>query len=127
MSDVCDFTCLMPGENSVAVSARGLEDGSVSINGSQDLSQYIQFNNGGCVYGISIEPAASMSIYQYCMRVDAQGPSGLTSGSGYLYFIDATGDTYSLGIFDSSRKEHTLHYSSVRPQIIAIVWSDQKK
>ena len=57
MPDVCDFTCLMPGENSVAVSARGLENGIVSINGSQDLSQYIQFNNGGCVYSISMEPA----------------------------------------------------------------------
>ncbi len=123
-----DFTCLMPGENAAAVSVVGLEcGGTVTVNGSEDLSQAIRFHDGGCVYSIVLDAAASMTPFQYCLRVDAQGPGGLTSGSGYLYFMDASGDTYSLEIFSSKRKEHTLRYNSRRPNIIAIVWANKSK
>ncbi len=123
-----DFTCLMPGENTAAVSVVGLECGGiVTVNGCEDLSQAIRFHDGGCVYSIALDAAASMTPFQYCLRVDAQGPGGLTSGSGYLYFMDASGDTYSLEIFSSKRKEHTLRYNSRRPKIIAIAWSNKSK
>ncbi len=126
--NVCDFTCLMPGENAAAVSVVGLEYGAaVSINRSEDLSQTIRFNGGGCVYSIALEAATSISPFEYCLRVDAQGPGGRTSGGGYLYFMDVSGDTYSLEVFSSKRKEHTLRYNSRRPQIIAIVWSNKSK
>lgn len=123
-----DFTCIQPGENAAAVSILGLQcGGSVAINGSTELSDIIRFNDGGCVYGISLEPGATLSAYDYKLHVDAQGPGGMMSGSGYLYFMDATGDTYSLEIFSSKRKDHTLSYNSRNPKIIAIVWSNKKK
>ena len=125
---VCDFTCLKPGENSCATCALGLASGNrVTINGERDLSNFIRFNDGGCVYSVTLESTSSLNPYDYCLRVDAQGPRGMTSGNGYLYFTDAGGDTYSLKIFSSARKEHTLRYNSYRPEITSIVWKKKKK
>ena len=121
------FSCSQSGENSRADCPSSPTEGVVTINGSRDLSQVVRFNDGGCVYSVTLESTSSLNPYDYCLRVDAQGPRGMTSGNGYLYFTDARGDTYSLKIFSSARKEHTLRYNSDRPEIISIVWSNTKK
>jgi hypothetical protein len=120
--DKCDFasTC---GENSSATSGSGLLPfGRVQINNSTDLSGCIKANDGGCVYGISLR--RSEGIYQYTVTVDAQGPSGILSGSMYLRFTDQTGDVYLLTIFSSDRKTHTVSYNSDKPAITKIEWSN---
>lgn len=49
-----NFTCGKPGENSSATAAGSNGEGFVVINGDQDLSQIVRFNNGGCVFGIRV-------------------------------------------------------------------------
>jgi UDP-2,3-diacylglucosamine pyrophosphatase LpxH len=119
---VRDFTA-MSGENSSATSAAGLAPYErVRINGSTDLSSCIKANNGGCVYGISLNTSSGM--YGYTVTVDAQGPSGWLSGSMYLAFTDQTGDVYRLSIFRSDRTTHTVSYNSAKPAIVKIQWNN---
>lgn len=66
-------------------------------------------------------------IYKYELLIEAKGPSGLTSGSGYLYFTDRTGDTYGISIWDSSKKVHSLKYNSDKPEITTITWSNTSR
>jgi hypothetical protein len=63
-------------------------------------------------------------IYKYRIEVEAEGPHGFGSGSGYLLFTDKAGDSYSLRIFDSSRKVHYVEYNSDHPEIVKIQWSN---
>ncbi|NGM48597.1 hypothetical protein G5B46_03140 [Caulobacter sp. 602-2] len=94
---------------------------SVAINGSTDLSSCIIGNSEGKVYGIQLVPNAG--IYSYQVQVDAQGPSGMFSGSINLAFTDQTGDTYKLAITASRREQHTVSYNSDRPSIVKITWA----
>ena len=120
------FTAGMPGENQCAVSngVAGAEvNSTVTINGQEDVSGIIRFNDGGCVHGISIvQDYTSAGGYHYVILVDGQGPKGITKGSGYLKFTDADSDVYHLMITDSDRKEHTLRYNSTHPEITKIEW-----
>lgn len=118
-----DFVCTNPGENSSAICTTGLLiNGVVTINGNEDLSSVIKFNDGGCVYGITL--SQSPGFYDYVLNVDAQGPKGIFSGSGYLAFSDKEPDCYKLSIYSSRRSTHTLRYDSKAPDIIKIQWSD---
>lgn len=90
------------------------------IEGQEDLSSIIAFNDGGCVYGITL--TGSPGYYDYVVNVDAQGPSGAFSGSGHLYFTDESGDTYALSIYSSTRSTHTVRYNSNKPNIVKIEW-----
>jgi hypothetical protein len=90
---------------------------------SNDLSSVIQFNDGGCVYSISLHTGAAATAYDYRILVDGRGPKGAGSGSGYLHFTDESGDTYKLSLFSSSRKTHTLDYNSDKPNIVTIRWN----
>lgn len=120
---VSDFTAQKIGENSSAERRDGMTVNSeVSINGSLNLYDIIKFNDNGCVYGITL--TGSPGIYDYVLNVDAQGPSGFGSGSGYLAFTDKTGDTYKLSIYSSTRSVHTVRYNSQQPEIVKIQWSD---
>lgn len=94
----------------------------VAINGSIDLSRCIVGKKGACVYSIKLKP--STGLYAYVVEVVAQGPKGLGSGWLNLKFTDQTGDTYTLGIFDSHKKTHTVRYNSSRPGIVKVEWSD---
>jgi hypothetical protein len=111
------------GNDSEATSTVGLQDnGQVQLNGNLDLSSCMTFNDGGCVYGITL--TGSPGIYDYVLNVDAQGPSGFGSGSGYLAFTDQTGDTYKLSIYSSYRSVHTVRYNSKAPSIMKIQWNN---
>lgn len=111
------------GNNSVATSQAGLQVNSqVQLNGNIDLSGCMTFNDGGCVYGITL--TGSPGIYDYVLNVDAQGPKGAFSGSGYLAFTDLTGDTYRLSIYSSTRSTHTVRYNSSNPTIVKIQWNN---
>jgi hypothetical protein len=121
--DTYDFECSIPGENSYAIRATGLLiNGTVTINGNADLSSVIKFNDGGCVYGITL--TQSPGFYDYVLNVDAQGPKGPFSGSGYLAFTDKEPDCYKLSIYSSRRSTHTLRYDSQKPDIIKIQWNN---
>jgi len=111
-----DFTCKKPGENSHAKSATGLQvHETVKINGNSDLSTCIQANDGGRVYGITLN--GNSGSYDYELVVDAEGPHGIGSGNMYLKFTDQSGDTYSLKVFSSTRATHTVRYNSKKPAI----------
>lgn len=121
---VANFTTNQAGQNSDAECAVGMGVNSeVSINGQTNLSGTIQFNNSGCVYGITFTGAPG--IYDYVVNVDAQGPKGMGSGSGYLAFTDRSGDTYKLSIYSSTRSVHTVRFNSKEPEIVKIQWSNK--
>ena len=90
------------------------------INGQEDLSSIITFNDGGCVYGMRL--TGSPGMYDYVVSVDAKGPSGMFSGSGHLRFEDETGDLYELSIYSSTRSTHTVRYNSDKPSIRKVEW-----
>ena len=92
---------------------------------STDLSGCIRFNSGGCVNTINVN-LTNNPIYPYIIYVDAKGPSGMSSGSGYLRFIDFSGDHYDLSIYQSKRGTHYVQYKSPAPCIKTILWSDKK-
>jgi hypothetical protein len=94
----------------------------VEINGSIDLSKCIVGNSEARVYSITLQKQSG--FFAYVLDVVAQGPSGWASGWLYLYFTDETGDKYSLGIFLSSKQQHTVAYNSDRPGIVKIEWGD---
>lgn len=129
VNEVCEFNCGSPEENSYAVCPSGLPVASrVQINGNEDLSEIVKFNDSGCVYSIRlVKNPTSGSIYSYEIQVDARGPSGAGSGSGYLYFTDATGDSYALSIYRSGRHLHVVDYNSRDPRITTITWSNHKR
>ena len=104
-------------------SSRGLQPNeTASIRENTDLSYCMLANDGGRVFGITLNP--SPGIYDYVVHVDAQGPKGIGSGSMYLAFTDETDDTYFLSIYSSSRSVHTVRYNSKRPAIKKIWWSN---
>lgn len=115
------------GVNSFAVSATGgLNPGeNVVLNGKTDLSDCMVANDDAKVFSIRLDKTSG--VYEYCLRVDAQGPKGMLSGSMYLYFTDQSGDRYLLTVFDHARKMHTLQYNSCAPAIMKIEWSNTAK
>ncbi|MBZ9714611.1 hypothetical protein [Deinococcus multiflagellatus] len=129
MSDypICNFTgaCGEAKDNpNVVQSDRGMQPNErAAINGNTDLSTCMRANDNGQVYGITL--TGSPGIYDYVVNVDAQGPSGAFSGSMYLAFTDASGDTYYLGIYSSTRSVHTVRYNSDKPAIVKMWWCDK--
>ncbi len=120
---ISDFTATKLGENSKAERRDGMTVNSeVSINNSSQLHDIIKFNDGGCVYGITL--TGSPGFYDYVINVDAQGPKGFGSGAGYLAFTDKSGDTYKLSIYSSTRSVHTVRYNSEKPEIVKIEWNN---
>ena len=122
MSGTADFICPDPGQNSDAkAEGAGLQPGqSMTIEGNLDLSPYMQFNDSGKVYHVSLQ--ASPGFYDYVVQVDAEGPHGAFSGGGHLAFTDRTGDTYHLYIYSSRRETHTVRYNSDDPAIVKVEW-----
>jgi len=111
------------GTGGFAVCDAGAPLGSnVAINGSTDLSDYIQFSGNGFVQSMSFIKAQN-GIYNMEVVVQAQGPSGLGSGYGYLYFFDNGGVLASLKIFDSSLEQHTVQWQSPGSRLIAVAWA----
>jgi len=105
-----------------AVCQGGMQPGqSATVNGNSPQNCVIA-NDGGTVFAIELQQIAG--IYDYQVRVDAQGPSGAFSGSMYLAFQDLTGDVYYLSIFSSKREWHEVSYNSSDAAIARIFWSD---
>ena len=111
------------GHNSFIVPAENYEGlkpgGHVEIDGLEDLSECIRFHDGGCVFGIEMQRCTF--IYDYTILVEARGPIGLKR-AGMLYFTDAAGDRYSLGIASSARYFHRVSFFSDNPTIVKIEW-----
>ena len=119
------FRCYKKGEESYAFCETRLRPGErVKINGNENLSDCIRFNDGGCVYSICLVDGESLG-FKYTIRVDAEGPHGLKNGSGYLRFYDESGDSYSLKVWTSIRDVHTVSYNSDAPALIRIKWSNK--
>jgi len=116
-----EFTTTDCGDTSGTANGLLPVGSAVSINGSTDLSSCIIGNSEGKVYGIRL--VSNAGIYSYQVQVDAQGPSGIFSGSINLAFTDQTGDTYKLAITASRREQHTVSYNSDRPSIVKITWA----
>lgn len=112
------------GENNSATAVDGglFPNQQLELNGNTDLSSCVLFNDGGKVYGIWL--STNSGFYNYAINVDAEGPHGPFSGSGYLFFTDATGDTYQLSIYSGTRANHFVRYNSDKPQILKVRWSD---
>lgn len=97
----------------------------VEIDGSVDLHSVIVGKKNACVYKVTLGKAHVLTVYNYAVDVDAQGPKGFHSGTMLLYFTDQTGKPkgqYSLGIIDSKRKPHYVDYNSDQPGIVEIEW-----
>lgn len=90
------------------------------IDGQENLSKTVTFNDEGCVYGMTL--TGSPGYYDYVVNVDAQGPKGAFSGSGHLRFTDKSGDSYELSIYSSTRSTHTVRYNSDDPEIVKVEW-----
>jgi hypothetical protein len=60
-------------------------------------------------------------FYQNRIVIDARGPSGAFNNIRFI-FTDETGDTYTLRVWDTSRKQHYVDYNSSAPPIISIAW-----
>ena len=104
-----------------ATSQGGMQpDQSATVNGNSPQNCVVA-NDSATVYAIELQKIAG--FYDYQVRVDAQGPSGL-GGSMYLAFEDQSGDTYYLSIYSSKRQWHEVSYNSSQPAIVKIFWSD---
>jgi len=105
-----------------ATYADGMQVGqSATVNGNPPQGCVIG-NDGAKVFAIELQTVAG--IYDYQVRVNAQGPSGIFSGSMYLAFEDDSGDIYYLSIYSSKRQWHQVSYNSKRPAITRIFWSN---
>jgi len=112
------------GQNSFATCAGGAPLGSqIAVNNNTDLSGCVQFNDKGCVYGMTFIKAEN-GIYSLEVVVDAQGPSGTGSGYGHLKFVDDAGTTAKLKIWDSSRGNHTCQWQSNGSKLVSFYWTD---
>jgi hypothetical protein len=119
------FTNSDCGKKSGAIAPLGgaLHPGDcVEVNGSTDLSTCVVGNSAACVYQIELVKQAG--FYGYVVNVVAQGPKGAFSGWLHLYFTDQTGDRYALGVFSSTKEQHTVAYNSDQPGIVKIEWTD---
>jgi len=105
-----------------ASSPGGMQVGqTATVNGSSPNNCVIS-NGNGAVFSINL--LSNAGFFDYQISVDAQGPSGIGSGSMYLAFEDMTNDVYYLSIYSSRRETHTVSYNSNSPAIKTIYWSD---
>ncbi|MGI5127390.1 CAP domain-containing protein [Pseudonocardia sp. CA-107938] len=86
-----------------------------------DFEKRIVGDHGACVYGFALRRVKG-GIYRYAVVVDGRGPKGFGSGWFTLWFTDETGDTYKLGLWDSSRKSHQVEFNSDKPSIVKVSW-----
>ena len=95
----------------------------LAINGNTNLSSCIVGPDGAHVDSIEVVPIAN-PIYSYQIQVVGRAPSGVGSGSLYMFFTDETGETYKLWIWRGKTEQHTVDYNSSKPNIMSIRWSD---
>ncbi|MEE9388533.1 MAG: hypothetical protein V3U96_07970 [Paracoccaceae bacterium] len=123
---ITNFVCKTCGENSYALAEGGGSMGTehiMSINGDTDLSACVTGKSDACVYTVRLVRSAGWP-YKYSVQVDAKGPKGSGSGWLNLVFEDVSGDRYKLGIYSSGRKTHAVSYSSKKPDLVRMDWSN---
>ena len=99
-----------------AVAADGalFQDEFVSINGSTDLSRVIVGNSGARVDWIKLERSPIPAVF-YRLSIAGQGPSGVGSGSMYIYIEDEGGSTESKWFWSSQNHTLTIDYRAQKP------------
>lgn len=98
------------------------DDRLTEINGVP-LKDIIKFKDGGYISEFYYKhPDQPFFGYAECVYVWGQGPSGLFNGSGYLHFMDKTGDVYNMSIWSSFFNLHYISYNSEHPEIVKISW-----
>jgi hypothetical protein len=114
--------CNNRGQHYTATATGGMQPGQTATVNGNSPQNCVVANDGGTVYTIQLIDNAG--FYDYQVRVEAKGPSGIGSGSMYLAFKDETGDVYYLSIYSSRKEWHTVSYNSSKPNIVAIYWSN---
>jgi hypothetical protein len=105
-----------------ATSTGGMQPGQTATVNGNSPQNCVVANDGAKVFTIQLINNAG--FYSYQVRVEAQGPSGIGSGSMYLAFRDKTNDVYYLSIYASRKEWHTVSYNSSSPDIVEIYWSN---
>ncbi len=85
------------------------------------LSDIIKFDGGGCVKKIYNIVDACDPIYDYSICVYGSGPTGFFH-AGILKFMDKTGDTYELSIWNPLLDNHHVMYNSDNPTLAELYW-----
>jgi hypothetical protein len=120
-----EFTTTDAGRTVGTARAAGgslFQDEWVSINGSIDLSNVIVGNSGARVFWIKLERSPIPGVF-YRLSIDGQGPSGLGSGSMYIYIEDEGGFTDSKWFWSSEHHTLTIDYNGTKAGIKRISWS----
>ncbi|MDQ3896509.1 MAG: hypothetical protein M3326_04510, partial [Actinomycetota bacterium] len=107
----------------LAVSGSLFQDESVSINGSTDLSNVIVGNSGARVYSMKLERSIIPGVF-YTLSITGKGPSGVGSGSMYVYIEDEGGFTDSKMFWSSQLHTLTIDFNGTKAGIKRISWSD---
>lgn len=110
----------------------------VTIDGSTQLSPYIQFNNGGKVY--TMKMTSKLTFLEggdrllYYIKLNARGPVGFNTGCGHLRFIQENGSYDTYRVCSSTTKDHEVlvntptpdrnHPLRIVPVVVRIDWSD---
>ena len=121
-----EFTTTDAGKvTGTALAAEGslFQGESVSIKGSTDLSKVIVGNSGACVYSIRLDRSIIPGVF-YTLFIDGQGPSGLGSGSMYIYIEDEGGFTDYKQFWSSQHHTLTIDYNGTKAGIKRISWSN---
>jgi hypothetical protein len=93
-----------------------------TVNG-RPVSDCVVGNDHAIIYSIGLSRTTGSD--EYVVTVDGNGPLGMFSGSMNLAFTDEAGRTYSLSLYSSTRSQHTMRYSSDKPNIVKIWWSNK--
>ena len=98
-----------------------LEGGLLIPNGESLIADNRSFTEG-IIPGIkNIRLTKSDGIfYDYTIHVHGGCPKG--EWDNKMVFQDESGEQYSLRIFSSSQKEHTVNYHSTAGNIVKITW-----
>ncbi len=91
-----------------------------SINGVP-LKDIIKFGDGGFIDTIYNVERTDADIYKYQICVNGCGPSGFLT-TGFLTFVDKTGDTYGLSFWLTSLNIRHVCYNSDNPTLAEVYW-----
>ena len=121
-----EFTTSDAGKvTGTAVAAAGslFQGETVSINGSTDLTKVIVGNSGACVHSIKLDRSIIPGVF-YTLSITGRGPSGLNSGSMYIYIEDEAGFREYKWFWKGAEDTLTIDYNGEKAGIKRITWSD---
>ena len=84
----------------------------VTIDGSTQLSPYINFNNGGKVYTMEMTSKLTFleggDVLVYRIKLNARGPVGFNTGCGHLRFTQESGHQDTYRVCSSTTKDREV-------------------